>query len=305
MTKTIAGIEIQNTSDIFGPDTRFCGLVYAFAKFGKTTFAASMNAMTQEFYGKPTLYIPLEAADGGGLMAVEELGLDFVIPKSFEDLRRLMANLKTDTTYAGVVLDSATEYVKRFLQPKALKMPNPKESVMQPFRDMGVPARSDYQTMGEDARSFFNSLIELTALPDMRIRKHLLVTALMKERTDDGGNVVKVHPDLPGAMADNATAMFQTVGTISVSTTVEKDATGKPVVDPATRRPVTHTHRSLVTAANGTIIRGDRMKILPPMDCPLDFVRIWKEWWVPAVEKKLAGNAETHPPQQPIGGATL
>jgi hypothetical protein len=97
--------------------------------------------------------------------------------------------------------------------------------------------------MGEQARIDFNKLINLTTHPDLAVRKHLLVTALEKEKlTRDGKELVAIQPDLPGAMSSVATAMFQTVGCIELRTSV--------VSDPANpKATVRRTVRTLVTDA--------------------------------------------------------
>ena len=279
----LGGITVRNTSDLLNPDSRFCMLCYAPAKRGKTTFAATMDRFTKSHMGKPTLVIAMEAAEGGGTMSIQEHGVDYVTPTTMEEFNKIVAALAGDTRYGGVVVDSATEYVTRFLKPYALKFPYTKGTPSL-TRNAGVPEQGDYQTMGEQARLDFNKLIGLTTNPDLAIRKHLLVTALEKEKlTRDGKELVAVQPDLPGAMSSVATAMFQTVGCIELRTSIEPD----PTTPGKTRRV---TRRVLVTDAteeNKRIV-GDRTKLVPT-GAPLDFAAIYEQYWKPYFEKqKLA-----------------
>lgn len=286
MTPTLVtpmgGIQVRNTRDLLNRDSKFCMLCYAPAKRGKTTFGASMDGFTRAYGGKPTLFIAMEAAEGGGTMSIQEYGVDYVTPTTIEEFNKIVAALAGDTRYGGVVVDSASEYVTRFLKPYALKFPYTKGTPSL-TRNAGVPEQGDYQTMGEQARLDFNKLIGLTTNPDLNIRKHLLVTALEKEKlTRDGKELVAVQPDLPGAMSSVATAMFQTVGCIELRTAVEPD----PANPKSTRRV---TRRMLVTDAteeNKRIV-GDRTKLIPT-GSPLDFKAIYETNWIPYFEKQKA-----------------
>lgn len=276
---SLGGIQVRNTRDLVNPDTRICMLIFAHAKRGKTTFGASLDAFTKKYTGKPTLFIAVEAGEGGGTMSIEELGVDYVAPASMEELNRIIAALATDTKYGGVVLDSATEYVNRFLKPYALRFPYTKGSPSA-TRLEGVPEQGDYQTMGERARTDFNKLINLTSHPDKNIRKHLLVTALEKERSDrKTQELIAIQPDLPGAMASAAVAMFQTVGCIELRTSVVPDPK-----DPS--KKIRKTDRILCTEAteeNKKVV-GDRTRRIPT-GSPLNFTEIWERSWLPTFGK--------------------
>lgn len=277
---------IRNTRDLITPDTRTCTLVYAWPKMGKTTFAATLDQMTRKFMGKPTIVIAVEAAEGGGTMSIAEFGLDYIAPevdpadptKGFNEIGQLLAWLRNDEKYGGVVFDSCTEYVNRFLKPWALRFP-----VRQPAasRAAGVPVWDDYHAMGEQGRIHLNQMVGLTTHPDPKKRKHLLVTATRKEKSNENGGLVKVYPELPGALADAATAMFQTVGTVELEAKLEKDAKGK----------VARTmERWFVTEGDGVKVLGDRTKRLTGR-LPLDWVRLWEEYWLPGLQPKAAEAA--------------
>lgn len=274
---TFAGLTVRNTSTLFTPDTRLCVLCYAPTKYGKTTLCATLDELTKKHLGKPTLGIAVEAGEGGGTASIEAAGVDFITPTNFNEFNAVIASLASDTTYGGVFLDSASEYVKRFLQPYALKFPT--KGAPPATRVTGVPARDDYQTMGEQARIHFNQLINLTTHPNLNIRKHLLVTALSKEKTDDNNTITAIQPDLPGAMSASASAMFQTVCTIKIKSMVEKSPEGKPI-----RR----TARVLSTEGDGIRVCGDRTHRFPP-ECEPNLCKIWEEYWIPSFTKPTPG----------------
>lgn len=203
-------------------------MIYSPAKRGKTVFAAGLDEITRKYRGKPSIIIACEAAEGGGTASLEqldqlkELGIDYVMPKNWQEMEQLLAHLATDKNYGGVILDNATDYVSRIVKPYALTF-KPKETDTG-ARGIGVPVRSDYQTMGEQCRTQFNKLVNLTNSNTAEdLRKDLIVTALEREKTDDRGTVLSVQPDLPGAMSGVATAMFQEVGCIMVRQKVVPD----------------------------------------------------------------------------------
>lgn len=268
--RTLGGLQVNNTANLLNKDTRFASLLYAGAKFGKTTMAATLDVLCKETLDKPAIYVALESSDGGGTMSVREKGLDYIAPSTYDEMQKLIEALIESQDYGGVVIDSATEYVELFLKPYALKFPSRERTMV---RSAGVPERSDYQTMGEKMRQDFNRLLRMTRNPDSRKRKHLVITALEKERTDDSGNVTAILPNLPGAMATAATAMFQTVGSIKIVNSIEKDSAGK-----STRIAT----RWFSTSGDGIRVAGDRFKVLPELVEP-DFSVIWNKYMVPAM----------------------
>lgn len=268
----IGSLPIRNTAVLITPKTKICLLVYASPKIGKTTLCATLDTMTKKFFGKPTLIIACETADGGGTMSIQEFGVDFVQPTNRDELLSVIAALGSDTTYGGVAVDSFSEVARSLIQPYALNFP---ARVGEPRRAAGVPEISDYHTMGEDARKILNQLVALTVHPNLNIRKHLIVTALSKTKYDKGGNtIIRVCPDLPGQMADTATAVFQTVGTIQVKVKVIKEE----------ERIRQVKERYLVTEGDGVVILGDRTKCFPD-EGTLDMVKIWEEGFVPRIAK--------------------
>lgn len=281
----IGTLEIRNTSKLFGPHTRLCACLWAKPKFGKTVLAAQLDKVTKKWYNKPTLIIAVEAADGGGTMSVREDGVDYVEPHSFSDFQGVVRALQTDTTYAGVVLDNASDLVKRYIQPIAVKLPYDK-GTPPASRLQGVPAQGDYQTMGEMLRTELNSLVNLTLkdTPD-NVRKHLIVTALEYEKmTRDGKDTISIGPALPGQMADTASAMFQTMLTLEIER--------KVVPDPKDmKKTIAQYNRVLVAGADGKKILGDRMNLFPRR-FEANLEKFFEEVWIPTVEGRKAAVVE-------------
>jgi hypothetical protein len=275
----IGSVEIKNTADLLGPWTRLCACMWAKPKYGKTRWASQLDKVTRRWYNGKTLFIAVEAADGGGTMSIRAEGVDYVEPKSWNDFTGIVSALQTDSTYTGVVLDNASDLVKRFIQPEALKLPYDKGAAP-PNRIKGVPAQGDYQTMGEMLRTELNKLVNLTKkdTPD-KIRKHLIVTALEYEKsTRDGKTTLSIGPALPGQMADTASAMFQTMLTVEI----EPRVVPNPVDQKSTIRKY---ERVIVSAADGVKILGDRTGIFPDRG-PFDLTEVFERFWIPATERK-------------------
>lgn len=271
--------EIRNTADIIGPWLRLCAMMWAMPKMGKTYWASELDKVTQRWYNKKTLFIAVEAADGGGTASIAKAGIDYVEPKSLSDFQGIVSALQTDTTYGGVVLDNASDLVKRYIQPEALKLPYEKGAAPA-SRLKGVPAQGDYQTMGEMLRGELNKLVNLTKkdTPE-NVRKHLIVTALQYEKTNREGNTtISIGPALPGQMADTASAMFQTMLTLEIE--------AKVVPNPANPKENIRIYpRVVVAEADGKKILGDRLGIFPQRG-PFSLMEVWERFWLPATEGK-------------------
>jgi len=273
----IGTLQVKNTKNLLGPDTRLCGLIYAPAKFGKTKLASSLDKFTRKYRGKPTLIIASEVAEGGGTMSLNDEDIDYVMPSNWNDMEMLVASLATNDTYGGVVLDNITDYVARIVKPYALSFPA-KEKIMG-ARQVGVPVRSDYQVMGECARTQLNRLINLTnENTQERYRKDLIVTALQKDKTDDDGTLTGIVPDLPGALSDAITAMFQSVLSIGIKSNVVKQPDG-------TTRKV--SNRMLYSAIEPMRRTDDRtgifkgahnMSLTAEDGTPIGLVEIYDKW---------------------------
>lgn len=247
----IGNLEVRNTKGLKSPNTRICAMVFCPAKFGKTLFASGLDELTRKYRGKPTLVIACESAEGGGTMTVAEKGLAYIMPQTWADMEQVLAQLATDETYGGVIVDNATDYVNRIVKPHALSFPS-KERVLGARID-GVPVRSDYQVMGENARNHFNRLVNLTSDKNPeRFRKDLIVTALEREKSDEAGTLQYISPDLPGALQQVAPSIFNTVCSITIR---QKILT---LPDKTTKRI---PQRFLYLAEDGKRISGDRTKM--------------------------------------------
>lgn len=284
MIQQFAGLKVKNTKDVFNKDTKICMMLYEQAKRGKTTLAASLDALTKKHDGKPSLFIAIEPSDGGGTLSIQDYGVDYIQPTTIAELDRIVAALKTDKTYGGVILDNGSEYIKSFVQPLSLQQSFPGCNTY-PTRLIGVPARNDYQIMGEVARIFFNKLVCLTSLPNMEFRKHLIVTALIKERFDDEGTLIRIGPDLPGALADSCTAMFQTVVRINLRKIARPDPDNPS-------KSISQFMRYLQTKPKGKEIVDDRTRVFPdayPLTNskgePVGLDTIYEEFWLPRLKE--------------------
>jgi hypothetical protein len=247
---------------------------------GKTSLGGTLHNASLKFFNKPALFIALEASDGGGVSSIQDYDVPFVQPSTYQELDSLIANLSTDVEFGAVILDNATDMVARLVKPHALTFPT--RGAAPQTRSIGVPCRDDYQTMGELTRRVFNQLINLTKLPNVNCRKHLLVTVLEKEKQDDG-TVTAVCPDLPGAMADTASAMFEFYAGIKI----------KNVVEPNPDNPKTTRSRSvrlIQTKPEGKKNFGDRYKVFPD-EGPLDFVELFEKYWMPKVATTVEAMA--------------
>ncbi len=249
----LGGLDIQNTKNLINADTRICSLIYCPSKFGKTELASGLNDVTVKYRGKPTLFIAVEVAEGGGTMTLARKGLDYVTPSNWSEMEKVIAELSTNDYYGGIVVDNLTDYVVRIVRPYALKFPA-KESALG-AREHGVPVRSDYQTMAECARQQLNKLLNLSnkTTPE-KYRKDIVMTALEKDKNDERGNLEAIKPALPGALADVVTAMFQSVVGIKIKQKVVKlpDGTTAKV-----------SGRALHVKADGVRITDDRMGLWP------------------------------------------
>ena len=277
MAERIGNCTVKSTKNLLNESTRLCALLYAPAKFGKTELASSLDEFTRKYRGKPTLFIASEVAEGGGTMTLNNKDIDYVMPSNWNDMETLLASLATNEYYGGIVLDNASDYVSRIVKPHALAFPAKERETG--ARTVGVPVRSDYQVMGECTRTQLNRLINLTNenTPE-RYRKDLIVTALQREKTDEQGNLQGIVPDLPGALADSVTAMFQSVLSIGVKQKVIKNADGSSkrlstrilysAVDPMRR---TDDRMGIFKAAHETTLTSEDGK-------PLGLVPIYERW---------------------------
>ena len=280
---------VKNTKDLLGPDTRLCALVIAPPKCGKTTLAASLDALTRKHRGKPTLMLMTEVSEGGGSMSVTDQRVDYLSVKNWQHMESLLAQLQTDDEYGGIVLDNATDYYLNVVKPYALQFKSKEES--SPWaatRKLGVSLQSDYPLLTEFSRQHMARLIRLTSdQTDAKFRKDLVVTALEKERKNREGTSQGFHPDLPGQLAGAVSAMFQSVLWIEKSAKVV-DA-GKPT---ARRLDV----RTLLSGGDAERdVMGDRMGLFPLESSltdnegkPIGLLPLYEQWRARLEQRKAA-----------------
>lgn len=271
---SIPGIVTFNSDEILGPDSRLAWLLWAASGYGKTKLAGGLDALTQKYRGgKRTLYLPIEPGEGGGAASIRKLGIPMCVPKDYNDLYRILGLLRNNKEIGGIVVDSGSELAKQYVKPAALKYPSRENS---PTRSAGIPARSDYQVMGELMSQVLRALIAMTTHENPDYRKDLIVTATDVTKEEDE-RITFIGPDLPGRMAREAVQMFQQVGTIGIRTAV---LDGKRVAQ-----------RYLTFQADGVKALKDRYEIYPPemalrapgSEVGEDLVSIFEKYWQPAI----------------------
>lgn len=216
---SIPGIVIRSSKDILNPASKLAQLIWSPSGYGKTTLAGGLDELTQKYEGKRTLYIALEASDGGGAATIRKLDVPLWEPTDWNDLYRGVGALRNDKTIGGIVIDSATELMQGIVKPNAMKYPSRDNTAT---RSAGVPEQGDYQVMAELCSQLFRMLLGMTKHPQVEYRKHLIITAADNSKTENrkSDKVVWIGPALPGRMAKESVQMFQQVGTLRVKTQV-------------------------------------------------------------------------------------
>jgi len=185
-----------------------------------------------------------ETGHGSGLLTAAHSSIDYVEPKTFTDLRSICLN--TFAPFQGkqsVGLDSLTAMTKGFIKDHCLSAFPPKNRTEAMRRQAGVPSGFDYSDFSEVTRTLLNYILAQD--------KNVVVTALEKTEKDEGGAVVSIGPDLPGALSAGAAALFDTVLYLKVRRVLRDPRDPKSVV----------YERYLVTGADGIHISKDRNNI--------------------------------------------
>jgi len=285
---SIGGLKIRNTKDVFNVNSRIAAFCYAMTGTGKTRFGATMDQMTKRFLGKPTFCIAIEPGEGGGTTSIREFGIDFVTPETLTQVESVLSDLAADTYYGGVLFDSSNEAVKSYLQPWTLAMPARENPISRSMA--GVPARGDYQNMGEKLRQWFVKLINMTTVggndptaKDIDRRKHVYVTSLLRQKFDDEtGRLISTGPDLPGQMQSTAISLFQLAGTLDFDRKVEANPEN-PKFPKTVEVPM-----FAVKMKSGNYQSKDRYGLLPDRVLA-DWGYIYERYWLPAIQ----ANVET------------
>lgn len=242
---SLPGITLSNSSTILSAESKLCVLLWGPSGYGKTQLAGGLDDITQKYGGKRTLYIPVEAGEGGGAATIRKRGVPMFVPRDYTDLHRVLGLLRNDKSIGGVVLDSASELAKVYVKNAALKYPA-RENIA--TRAAGIPTRSDYQTMGELTSQILRMLIAFSTHEDPAFRKHVIVTATDVTREEDE-RITFIGPDLPGRMGREVVQMFQQVLSLEI----------KPETVDGKRTSV----RYLASASDGVRAMKDRYGILP------------------------------------------
>jgi hypothetical protein len=182
-----------------------------------------------------------ETGHGAGLLSVAHSDVDFVEPKTFTDFRSIC--LDTFAPFQGketVGLDSLSAMTKSFIKDHVLSTFPSKNQREAMRRQAGVMTGFDYGDLAEVTRTLLNQLLAQ--------KKNIVVTCLEKTEKDDNGVITQILPDLPGALAPSAAALFDSVLYLKVR---------KAYRDP--RDPKTaYYERYFITNADGIHVAKDR-----------------------------------------------
>jgi hypothetical protein len=163
---------------------------------GKTTWAAT---------APDAAIAACETGVGSGLLTLaHNPGVLAVVPTTFVDLRSVAYDTflpfqKKQTR----VLDSLTAMTKSFVKDHVLSNFAPRNQKEAQRRQAGILTGFDYSDVADTVRTILTKFLAIDA--------HIVVTALPKTEKDDAGSVVSILPDLPGALAMGAPAMFDSV----------------------------------------------------------------------------------------------
>jgi hypothetical protein len=268
---SIPGIDISPSTDILSADSRLAALLWAPSGYGKTYLGGQLDELTLKYLGKHTLYIALEAGEGGGLATIRKKNVPITCPKDWGEFYKILGLLRNNREIGGIVVDTVTELGHNHSKKSALTYPA-RENIA--TRAVGIPTRSDYQTMGELVSQALHALLAMTTVKDPALRKHLLVLAADTQREEDD-KLVYVGADLPGRMRDAASQMFQQVLSISV----------KPEVVGGKRQLV----RYLLSQGDGVRRIKDRLNVLPAevrlagpgVEGGETLTSIWEKYYMP------------------------
>lgn len=226
-------MEVRNTKDTVRPENyNWKVLLVADPGIGKTTWAATA----------PDVGIAAcEPGEGSGTLSIVKAGVDFVEPKTFADFRSLCYNtFEPFQKKRSIALDSLSYMTKSFVKEHVLSTfpaKNPREAMR---RQAGIPSGFDFSEISELTRNLLNALLAQ--------KKHVIVTALAKYEKDDNGLVVRIKPDLPGALSDASAAMFDSVLYLKVR---------KLLKDPRDPKS-TYMQRYFLTQSDGVHLAKDR-----------------------------------------------
>jgi hypothetical protein len=226
-------MEVKKTKDIVKPENyNWKILLVAPTGLGKTTWVSSA----------PDVGIAAcETGEGSGTLSITQANVDFVEPRTFVDFRSICYDtFQPFQNKRTIALDSLSYMTKSFIKDHVLSSfpsKNPREASR---RQAGVMSGFDYGDVAEVTRSLLNALLAQ--------KKHIIVTALAKSDKDENGVVIGIKPDLPGALADGAAAMFDSVLYLKVR---------KLYRDPKDPRSV-YMQRYFITQADSVHLAKDR-----------------------------------------------
>lgn len=203
---------------------------------GKTTWAATAP--------DPAI-AACETGVGSGLLTLAHRpDVLAAVPNTFVDLRSIAYDTfepfrKKQTR----VLDSLTAMTKSFVKDHVLSSFSPRNQKEAARRQAGILTGFDYSDVSDTVRTLLTKFLSINA--------HIIVTALPKYEKDDAGAIISVLPDLPGALAMGAPAMFDTVMHLK---------TRRVLRDPKDPKSI-KTERYFITGADNIHVAKDRNSV--------------------------------------------
>lgn len=218
-------LQVKNTKELIHPDKfKWKVLIFGLSGSGKTTWLSDA----------PNLGVAAcETGEGNGLLSVASKGIDYVEPKTYQELEQIASGVvfKDKDSIAG---DSLTDMSHTLVKDYALTIPRTGGNSLK--RAMGMPEQDDYGTMAELTRRLVRKFLDLD--------KHVIFTAglrIQEPNPETGQGQFLVGPNLPGQMFLGSCAMFDTVMCLKIRQKMRDPK------DPKSK----YTERYFVTAGDG------------------------------------------------------
>lgn len=182
-------------------------IIYGVTGAGKTRLAGSAQASQT---GSPGLLINVD----GGLLTISRAGInmDVVEPSSWAEIQEIYMYLRhDDSKYRSVWIDSLTELQRRHSMGNILGELDPATAEYTDLGRTDSPTRADWMKTGNQMRNLIRGFRELAYMPDVKRRKHVIMTAL--ERFDEKRALV--CPQLPGTLGPECGAFVDILGRLA------------------------------------------------------------------------------------------
>jgi hypothetical protein len=155
----------------------------------------------------PALIIDIE----GGTKTLRGVNIDIVRPNSWEEIQDIYDYLRHDNNkYKLIAVDSLTELQRKFSM-GIIMGDIDKEARYNDLEKTTTPNRQDWLRTGDQMRKVIRAFRDLSYLPDVDKRVHVIMTAL--EKHDEKKNCT--CPQLPGALGAECGAFVDVLARLS------------------------------------------------------------------------------------------